>query len=333
MAGKFFWVDARPFRKEVVTASIESGAAAVAVDEGRTQDVKALGLIQTIAPDGDLKPGEQFFEFEIKSREDEEAAVRVPAGAWCVVRCADWKIIPLENLVAARPGRIVAAVKNAQEARLALEILERGVDGVLLEAPDAAEVKKLGAMLQGGAENLELVPAKITSIKPLGMGDRVCVDTTSILKPGQGLLVGDSSAGMLLVHAENVETPYCDPRPFRVNAGAVHAYVRVPEGKTKYLSDLAGGGRVLVIDPQGNGELAFVGRSKTERRPLLIVEAEHSGRKATLVLQNAETIRLTKPDGSPASVVTLAPGDEVLAYFEEAGRHFGQKVQETIKEK
>jgi 3-dehydroquinate synthase II len=165
------------------------------------------------------------------------------------------------------------------------------------------------------------------------MGDRVCVDTTSILKPGQGLLVGDSSAGMFLVHAENVETPYCDPRPFRVNAGAVHAYVRVPDGKTKYLSDLAVGSRVLVIDKDGKGETAFVGRSKTERRPLILVEAEYKGLRASLVLQNAETIRLTRPDGSPASVVTLKPGDEVLAYFEEAGRHFGQKVQETIREK
>ena len=330
---KFFWVDARPFRKDLVTAAIESGAQAVMVDKSRTTEAKALGLIQTIAPDGDLKPNENIFDFKIESRADEEKAAKAPPNAWVVVRCADWKIIPLENLVAARPGRIVAAVKDTKEAELALGILERGVDGVLLENGTAAEVKKLGALVHSEAERVELVPAKVVAVKPLGMGDRVCVDTTSILKPGEGLLVGDSSAGMFLVHAENVETPYCDPRPFRVNAGAVHAYVRVPDGKTKYLSDLETGSRVLVVDRAGKGETAFVGRSKTERRPLLLVEAEYEGHKASLVLQNAETIRLTRPDGSPASVVTLKPGDEVLAYFEEAGRHFGQKVQETIKEK
>lgn len=330
---KFFWVDARPFKKELVTAAIESGAAAVAVDEGRSVEARALGLIKTIAPDGDLKLGSEVMEFEIAGREDEEKAAAAPRDAWVVVSCRDWKIIPLENLIAKRPGRLVAAVKNAEEARTALETLERGADGVLLQTDDPAEVKNLGAGMQAGAEELELVPAKVKKVSPLGMGDRVCVDTTSMLGPGQGLLVGDSSSGMLLVHAENVETPYCDPRPFRVNAGAVHAYVRVPGGKTKYLSDLSTGSQVLVVNPEGKGELAFVGRSKTERRPLLLVEVEHSGRKATLVLQNAETIRLTKPDGSPASVVTLAPGDEVLAYFEEAGRHFGRKVTETIREK
>jgi len=330
---KFFWVDARPFRKELVTAALESGAAAVMVDEGHNDDVKALGLIQTIAPDGDIKPGEKVFDFTVKTQEDEEAVVRAPSGAWAVVRCENWKIIPLENLIAKRPDGLIAAVSSVDEARLALDILERGVDGVLIESSSAVEVKNMAALMTAGAETLGLVKAKIVSVKSLGMGDRVCVDTTSILKPGQGLLVGDSSAGMLLVHAENVITPYCDPRPFRVNAGAVHAYVRVPDGKTKYLSDLATGGQVLAVDKDGGGEVAFVGRSKTERRPLLMIEAEYEGKKATLVLQNAETIRLTRPDGSPASVVSLSPGDEVLAYFEAAGRHFGQKVEETIREK
>lgn len=330
---KFFWVDARPFRKELVTAALESGAEAVVVDKGFSKDVAALGIIKTVAPDGDLKPNENVFEFNIKSRDDEEAAARAPANAWAVVRCDDWKIIPLENLVAKRPGKLIAAVKSAEEAKIALEILERGVDGVILETSSAAEIKKLGSILIGATERLDLVAAKIIAVKSLGMGDRVCVDTATLIKPGAGLLVGDSSSGMLLVHAENVETPYCDPRPFRVNAGAVHAYVRVPDGKTKYLADLATGGKVLIVGHDGKGETAYVGRSKTERRPLLLVEAEYKGRKITLVLQNAETIRLTRPDGSPASVVALKAGDEVLAYLEEAGRHFGQKVQETIKEK
>jgi len=43
------------------------------------------------------------------------------------------------------------------------------------------------------------------------------------------------------VHSESVENPYVEPRPFRVNAGAVHAYIMMPNGKTKYLDELQDG--------------------------------------------------------------------------------------------
>jgi len=56
------------------------------------------------------------------------------------------------------------------------------------------------------------------------------------------------------------------------------------------------------------------------------------GEISTLV-QNAETIRLTAPDGQPRSVVSLERGSEVLVALESAGRHFGHKVEETIWEK
>jgi len=52
-----------------------------------------------------------------------------------------------------------------------------------------------------------------------------------------------------------------------------------------------------------------------------------------IILQNAETIRLTAPDGTPVSVVDLKKGSEVLVSLEEAGRHFGMKVDESIQEK
>jgi len=52
----------------------------------------------------------------------------------------------------------------------------------------------------------------------------------------------------------------------------------------------------------------------------------------TLLMQNAETIRLTSPKGQPVSITHMNIGDEVLAYFQEGGRHFGQAVKETIKE-
>jgi 3-dehydroquinate synthase II len=165
------------------------------------------------------------------------------------------------------------------------------------------------------------------------MGDRVCIDTCTQMELGEGLLVGNSSAGMFLVHAENVETPYCATRPFRVNAGAVHAYVQVPGGQTRYLADLKSGDPVLVVNAKGRAQVAYVGRCKVERRPLVMVRATYWRKEFSLILQNAETIRLTQPDGAAVSIARLRKGSEVLAHLEEAGRHFGMKVEETVTEK
>jgi 3-dehydroquinate synthase II len=165
------------------------------------------------------------------------------------------------------------------------------------------------------------------------MGDRVCVDTCTMLGEGQGMLVGDTSSAFLLVHAETLENPYVEPRPFRVNAGAVHAYALMPDGKTAYLSELAGGDEVLVADPCGGTTVATVGRVKIERRPLLRIRAECGDQDASLILQNAETIRLVDETGRAVSVVDLVVGDRVLGVAEEGGRHFGFSVKERICEK
>jgi 3-dehydroquinate synthase II len=329
---KRFWVEVKKWDKNLVTAALESGAQAVWVMKGLSAKVKELGIITTIAPDGDLKPGEDVVEVMVNSKKDEEKALRAPASKFVVVRTQNWKVIPLENLIAAR-GNLIASVSNSKEAKLALEIMERGADGILLHTTDVNEIKKTGKLMAEQGEKLLLVQAKITALKQLGMGDRVCVDTMTNMRPGQGLLVGNSSSGLFLVHAENVETPYCAPRPFRVNAGGVHAYVRTPGGKTAYLADLAVGDPVLMVDSRGKGEVTYVGRSKIEKRPMMLVEAVAQGQKLSLILQNAETIRLTRPGGEPVSIAKLKPGDKVLAFLEEAGRHFGMKVKETITEK
>jgi 3-dehydroquinate synthase II len=123
------------------------------------------------------------------------------------------------------------------------------------------------------------------------------------------------------------------PRPYRVNAGAVHAYALKPGDKTAYLSDLKAGDHVLVSGYDGKLKEVGVGRVKIEQRPLLLVEAEAEAVKASLVLQNAETVRLVGADGIPISVVALTPGDRVLGRVLEAGRHFGIAVKESIIEK
>jgi 3-dehydroquinate synthase II len=182
-------------------------------------------------------------------------------------------------------------------------------------------------------ERVPLVEARVTAIELLGVGDRVCVDTCSLIEGSKGMLVGNSSAGMFLVCAENVANPYVLPRPFRVNAGAVHSYCRVAGNRTAYLSELVSGSELLLVDERGTGETATVGRAKIERRPLLLIRAQTpSGREHAVILQNAETIRVVGAGGKAISVAALAKGDMVLVAEETAGRHFGVAVDETIRE-
>lgn len=329
---KKVWVRVIPWNKKLVTTALESGADAVIVPEGYTNKVKELGIIKTIAKDGDLKLGKDVIEYEVKSSKDEKEILKLTKSNLVLVKTKDWTIIPLENLVA-QTGNLFAEAKNASEAKTLLSVLEKGVDGVLINTTDINEIKKTIRMVRESAEPVSLLKARISELKSLGMGDRVCVDTCTSMRVGDGMLVGNSSAALFLVHSESVENPYVETRPFRVNAGPVHAYVRVPDGKTKYLSELKSGDEILVVNAKGTTQRATVGRTKIEKRPLMLVEAEIDGTKISTILQNAETIRLTKPNGKPISIVSLKKGDEVLVSLEKAGRHFGMKIEETILEK
>jgi len=315
---KRVWIKAVPWNKSVVTTALESGADAVVVEKGKAAEVKKLGLIRVVAPDGDLKLGQDAVEIEISGKADEEKALQLSRSKTVIVRCKDWKIIPLENLIA-QTSTLFAEVENSEEAKTALQILERGVAGIVLHTGDPNEVKKTIRLVKRETARVELCAAEITGIKQLGMGDRVCVDTCAGMGMGEGMLVGNSSAALFLVHAEGVEDPYDAPRPFRVNAGGAHAYTLLPEGKTKYLSELKTRDDVLAVRHDGTTQPGIVGRIKIEKRPMLLVEAEAKGKPVSLTLQNAETIRMVKPDGRPVSVVELRNGIKVLAYLEEAG--------------
>ena len=193
----------------------------------------------------------------------------------------DWTVIPLENIIAelqSEDVKIIAAVNNFEEAKLALETLEYGTDGVLLAPDDISQIKKVAELVEKiDSESYELVPATITRVEPVGSGDRVCVDTCSIMNVGEGMLVGSYSKGLFLVHSESLESEYVASRPFRVNAGPVHAYVMTPGNKTRYLSEIETGDEVLTVDKNGNTKTTVVGRVKIEKRPLMLVEAEYNG--------------------------------------------------------
>jgi 3-dehydroquinate synthase II len=330
---KRLWVNVNPFRKELVTAALESGAEAVVLASGDSPKARQLGRIKTVESDGDLRPGLEVEFVEIATKADEDRAAGVAQPKVVVLRMRDWTIIPIENLLARRGANLIVEVGSAEQARLMVEILEKGVDGVLLSTSDVNEIKKTGEILAGLSERIALVEATITAVKQLGMGDRACLDTCTQMTLGQGMLVGNTASGFFLVHSESIENPYVAPRPFRVNAGAVHAYALTPGGKTKYLADLRSGDEVLLVDVGGHSRTAYLGRNKIERRPLLLVEAQAQGQALSLVLQNAETICLVGPGGEPLSVTRLKPGDKVVSHVEKAGRHFGMQVDETLIER
>jgi 3-dehydroquinate synthase II len=323
-------VDVRPWSKEIAITALESGADGIVTDSA--ERVRELGRITTIAPDGDLIPGKDIMEITIRNTGDQNEAMETAKRCPVIVHTPDWTVIPLENLVAVGDS-IIAAVSDAREAELALGILEKGVAGVLLKTENPDVIRDIVKLVQGHGCHQELLPLTITSVTPAGMGDRVCVDTCSLMVNGEGILVGNTSSGFFLVHAETLENPYVAPRPFRVNAGAVHAYLKLSDGKTAYLADLKTGDRVMVNSARGSCRQATVGRIKIELRPLLLVQAEHNGAPVSIILQNAETIRLARPDGSAVSVAALKPGEIVLGALDTAGRHFGMAVNESIMEK
>ncbi|PSP81588.1 3-dehydroquinate synthase II [Halobacteriales archaeon QS_1_68_20] len=264
------------------------------------------------------------------------AASAADAAEYTVVVGEDWTIIPLENLIA-RIGEettLVAGVESAEEARTAFETLEIGADAVLLDSDDPGEISETVAVRdEADRETLDLVWAEVTEVERAGSADRVCVDTGSLLGDDEGMLVGSMSRGLFFVHAETADSPYVASRPFRVNAGAVHAYLRVPDGQTQYLSECSAGDEVLVVDREGHTREAVVGRCKIERRPMFRVAAEtEDGDRIETLLQNAETVKVATPKGRTA-VTDLQAGDEVLVYYEPTARHFGEAIEERIVEK
>ncbi|MBS1263211.1 MAG: 3-dehydroquinate synthase [Methanonatronarchaeales archaeon] len=340
-------------RKALITTALESGFDAVMVNEGEEDLIRELGDIGVASPGGDADirvarldseddldgPGSHdaaLVEIESKERENLAAEAARRVGTLVVIG-SDWKVIPLENLISelqTEAVELVAGADSAEEVKVALETLEAGADEALLMTDSPDEVKSAARVREEAeAESAGLAVAEITGVEPVGMGDRVCIDTTNLMEEGEGMLVGNSSSGMFLVHSESIETPYVDPRPFRVNAGGVHAYVRLPGGRTEYLSELESGDPVAVVDSGGDVRVGVVGRVKIEKRPMLLVEAESDGEEISLILQNAETIRLVTPDGKPLSVAEMEPGDEVLVHVESGGRHFGKQIEESIIEK
>lgn len=317
-----------PFDKGDVTLALESGVDGVIVPRQHVEQVSGLSRCPVWG-------AEDTAMMALNVKADEEAVLERLHSGERVVLARGWEVIPVENLLA-QSDSVLAEAATLDEARLAAGILERGVAGIVVSREAVGDLKTIVSQCKLSQGHEELMPAVVTRVESVGLGHRVCADTLSLLRKGQGMLVGNSSAFTFLVHAETERNEYVAARPFRINAGAVHAYVRLPGDKTTYLGEFKAGQEVLIVDANGETSLATLGRVKIEVRPMLLVEAqvttEDGVKTGAVFLQNAETIRLTTPGGEPVSVVGLKPGDTVLCRLDEAGRHFGMRIREDIRE-
>jgi 3-dehydroquinate synthase II len=291
-----------------------------------------IRIVPTTGPAGGAIPKDAAVEVVVKDRRDEEKVLRlVEAGIrYVLVKCPNWKVIPLENLIAGTRNKvsILADVSSVNEARLALETLELGADGVVITATTSHDLEFAHDF--GLQENIiPMIKGKVVSVKQIGQGARVCIDTCELMEPGEGMLVGSQSAGLFLVEAEVHRNPHVEPRPFRVNAGPVSSYILTPGMKTRYLAELAAGDEILIVNRAGATRTGHVGRVKIERRPMVVVQTESDGRMFSILLQNAETVRLVS-DSASTSVSELKPGTPVLLRIEEGGRHFGTLVADEM---
>ena len=367
MSPKQDWED----KKELITTALESGIDYI-LDTEDSENIRKVGNFKIISDEDDADiylvgfNGEGDGSLELKDNLNESsdlakakeaknagktvcayikitdklheqlAVVLGKVADYIILVGTDWTIIPLENIIAdlqKENVKLIAAAKDVDEAKVAMETLEVGTDGVIFEPKDFAQIKDMAKLIEDlSVESYSLKDLTITNVEPVGSGDRVCIDTTTMMHPGEGMLIGSYSKAMFFIHSESLESEYVASRPFRVNAGPVQAYVMVPGNKTRYLSELVTGDEVLIVDKDGKTKKSIVGRSKIEKRPLLLIEAEYEDMKIKSLVQNAETIRLVNENGDPISVSALEVGMKVKGFIDDSAGHFGIAIDENIIE-
>lgn len=176
---------------------------------------------------------------------------------------------------------------------------------------------------------MELEYGAVAQIIDMGEGTRVELDFVDALGSSEGVLVGDTARGFLCVLGETRSTDTYPPRPFRVNAGAIHQYVYMGDNKTKYLSEVRAGDRIVITDGKKE-RLVSVGRVKIEKRPFKKIILD-DGISATL--QDADSVFIM---GKESSVhFKDVKEQEKIAYLkaESYARHKGEAIEEEIEER
>jgi 3-dehydroquinate synthase II len=170
----------------------------------KTKFVDGLSVVQVSTREGD---GTTAAWVQINGVKDVDAAVEASkkGHSFVVVQCNNWKIIPLENLIAdfqRRKKRLYAYMKDKGEIELAFNILEKGVDGIVIPAQSLETAKQLIHSLR--SVSFSTAVATVKKVVDAGVGERACIDTASQLSMGEGLLIGSKSSFFFLVHGETI---------------------------------------------------------------------------------------------------------------------------------
>jgi 3-dehydroquinate synthase II len=275
-------------------------------------------------------------------KSQEEAISMIGIVPWILIKCKNWKMIPLENLISKSLGsgtKIVVSITDEIDVLGVSFALQHGVDALLL--PPIKEIWSRALKVNESKKNIKFLKkevtsklscAKVTSIDSGGFGERVCIDLIERLADGEGMLIGSVSEILCLVHGETIPSEYVPSRPFRVNAGPVHSYVLMADGKTKYLNELEAGNRVAIVNSKGDERSASIGRIKIERRPFLKIAYKYDEILGNLITQQAETVRIVSNLNHIKSVTELVIGDELLVRIDSRMRHIGNPLIGDIRE-
>ena len=274
-----------------------------------------------------------------------DAKSLVGSVEWIMITADDWKMIPLENLVAAAqntPTKIAAKMDSIEQLMGAAYALGSGVDALIISdlneslniANSIKNDKKLNDEILINSNDISIKEVELIEIVPVGNADRVCIDLVNMMNEGDGIFVGSSSKSMLLMHSETIESEFVPTRPFRINAGAVHAYTLLEDGSTKYLCELKAGERILVSNAKGESYPCTIGRLKIEPRPMLMLKwCDENDNQAQSFVQQAETVRVMNNLGEGKSVTKLLKGEHLLARIESGGRHIGKEIRTNVEER
>lgn len=276
----------------------------------------------------------------------------IGSTAWVILDADD--LVPSEMSLAlsCRHGSQLAVAVSSEQHLLDLQPVLGRIGALLVPSGDSAaqlwkkvvlaraalcsterpslESTVCGGILLPATEGLK--GARVESIQMVeGCADRVCLDFIQMLQEGEGALVGSTAQALCFVHAETAQTSRGPARPFRISAGPVHACVALPDGRTKYLSDVSAGDRLLIMDVQSLETSASptsrgvtVGRCHVERCPVVCIHLKFDSSVSQLFLEHSAAVRLharrtqgTHTDTEFASfpVTELCKGDEVLVHW------------------
>ena len=273
----------------------------------------------------------------------------VGLAQWIILEFDNWKMIPIENLIAICDGtgtKIAAKITKSVDVPGAAFALDIGIDAILInpkkELIDAAKIAKYQRQEQYQKysandeydEQIIMASSVISSVSNIKNSARYCIDLTTVLQVGEGVLVGSSASSLALIHGETIPSEFVPTRPFRINAGSPHSYILMNDGKTKYISELKSGDEICIVKENGECRSGTIGRLKIEKRPFLQICWENNNDKpSNIFLQQAETVKLVCPNNQIVAVTEIKPGDKILTYNNEGQRHIGMKISSDVEER